>query len=277
MQLIIDSKAKLNNGIEIPYLGLGTFRAAEGETAKTAVKAALETGYRHIDTAMIYGNERSVGEAIKESKIAREDIFVTTKLWNSDHGYENVLQAYEKSLGKLGFDYVDLYLVHWPVQRKRLETWEAMEALYKDGKCKAIGVSNYMIQHLEELLDACEIRPTINQIELSPYNYGSRKTVVDFCLKKDIQVESYSPLTKGEKLKDPDLKKIADQYDKTTAQILIRWALQKQFVVIPKSSNPRRIRENADVFDFTISDEDMEYLDSLDENLVTSWNPTREP
>lgn len=218
-----DTRTKfLNNGVTIPALGLGVFRSPAGEMTRNAVLHALEAGYRHIDTAKIYGNEESVGQAIRESGIPRSEIFLTTKLWNSDHGYDATLRACDESLTKLGFHAVDLYLVHWPVQGLRLETWRAMETLLAEGKARAIGVSNYMVHHLEELLEHANVVPAINQIELSPYNYLYRKEVVDLCRANDIQVEAYSPLTKAQKLHDPKLVELARKYSKTAAQILIR-------------------------------------------------------
>jgi diketogulonate reductase-like aldo/keto reductase len=273
-QQTIDSTLPLNNGVEIPVVGLGVFRRPAGEATKSAVRYALEAGYRLIDTAKIYGNEASVGEAIRESGIPRSEVFVTTKLWNADHGYEATRRACAGSLRKLGLDTLDLYLVHWPVEGLRLETWRAMETLLAEGRCRAIGVSNYMVQHLEELLEHCVVAPAVNQIELSPYNYLSRKEVVDLCRAQGIQIEAYSPLTKGLKLKDPKLVRIAQTYAKSTAQVLVRWAVQHGFVVLPKSSSRERIRQNADVFDFAISEADMATLDSFDENLVTGWDPT---
>lgn len=277
MEMTIQSTARLNNGVEIPFLGLGVFQSPPGETTRKAVLYALEAGYRHIDTAKIYGNEQDVGQAIRESGIPRSEIFVTTKLWNQDHGYDATLKAFTKSNQRLGLDYIDLYLIHWPVRGLRLETWRAMETLLAEGKCRAIGVSNYLVRHLEELLDHCRVIPAVNQIELSPYCYLYRKETVDFCRAKGIWLEAYSPLTKGEKLRDPKLVKIASKYHKTPAQILIRWALQHQFIVIPKSVRRDRIRENAQVFDFSISPEDMSYLDTFNENLTTGWDPTHAP
>ena len=277
MKRTIDSTFTLNNGVEIPIIGLGVFRNPAGEVTRNAVRYALEAGYRLIDTAKVYGNEASVGEAIRHSGIPRSEVFVTTKLWNADHGYEATRRACAESLRKMGLDTLDLYLVHWPVEGLRLETWRAMEALLADGKCRAIGVSNYMVQHLEELLNHCAVAPAVNQIELSPYNYLSRKDVVDLCRAQGIQTEAYSPLTKGLKLKDPKLVRIAQTYAKSTAQIHVRWAVQRGFVVLPKSSSRERIRQNADVFDFAISETDMATLDSFDENLVTGWDPTEAP
>lgn len=277
MKLTINSKAKLINGDELPLLGLGVFRSPAGEVTKQAVIHALETGYRHIDTAKIYGNEQAVGQAIRESKINRSEIFVTTKLWSDDHGYDNAINACSQSLKELNLDYVDLYLIHWPVEGKRLDAWRAMETLLDEGKCHGIGVSNYMVLHLKELFDHCSVLPMVNQIELSPYNYLYRKSTVDLCRDQGILLVAYSPLTKGKKLEDPRLLDVVQKYNKSPAQILIRWALQQNFAVIPKSINRDRINENANVFDFSISEEDMDYLDSLNENLITGWDPTNAP
>ncbi len=277
MQIDIDSTAKIANGVKIPLIGFGVFRSPAGEVTSQAVGQALVAGYRHIDTARIYGNERAVGQAIRESGLAREEIFVTTKLWNADHGYEAAIAACLKSTKELDLDYIDLYLIHWPVEGKRLDSWRALETLLADGKCRAIGVSNYMVTHLKELIANCTVLPQVNQIELSPYNYVYRQEVVDLCRTNQIQLVAYSPLTKGKKLKDPALMDVAATYTKTPAQILIRWALQHKFVVIPKSVNPNRIRENADVFDFTISGADMDVLDGFNENLITGWDPTDVP
>ncbi len=273
----MQSSYTLNNGVKIPVIGLGVFRAPAGEITRNAIHHALEAGYRHIDTAKIYANEQDVGIAIAESAIPREEIFVTTKLWNDDQGYDSTLRALDESLDKLQMAYVDLYLMHWPVQGLRLESWKAMEQAYRNGKARAIGVSNFMQRHVAELLDHCEIVPVINQIELSPYNYLYRKETIDFCLEHDIEMEAYSPLTKGRKLDDSNLLKLAQKYGKTPAQILIRWALEHEFVVIPKSTKKERIIENISVFDFSISEEDMDFLDGLNENLVTGWDPTDAP
>jgi diketogulonate reductase-like aldo/keto reductase len=274
--LNIESKIRLNNGVEIPRLGLGVFRAPEGGTTRDAVKAALKLGYRHIDTAKVYGNEHDVGRGIRESGIPRDQIWVTTKLWNSDQGYQSTLQACDESLQKLGLDYLDLYLVHWPVPGARLESWRAMETLLAQGKCRTIGVSNFMVRHIEELLKHCKVVPAINQIELTPYNYLFRKAVVDICQANQIQMEAYSPLTKGLRLGDPKLVKIAEKYGKSTAQILIRWVVQQNTIVIPKSIKADRIQANAEIFDFEISAADMALLETFNENLVTGWDPTNQ-
>lgn len=267
----------LPGNVELPALGLGVFRAPRGRGTQDAVLTALEAGYRHIDTATVYESEADVGEAIRGSDIPREDVFVTTKLWNTDHGFDAALSACDASLARLGFDYVDLYLVHWPVPEARLDTWRAMERILGDGKARAIGVSNYMPGHLEELLADAAVPPAVNQFELSPFNYGSRRALVDLCDESGIVVEAYSPLTKGLKLGDPTLAAIGATHGKSPAQVLIRWALEHGFVVIPKSTNPERIRQNADVFDFSLSDGELAQLDALDEGLVTGWDPATEP
>jgi diketogulonate reductase-like aldo/keto reductase len=267
----------LNNGLKVPVIGLGVFKSPSGDTTQKAVQYALQVGYRHIDTAKIYANEQDVGKSIARSGIPREEIFVTTKLWNNDQGYKSTFKALEESLSKLSMDYVDLYLMHWPVEHLRLESWRAMETLLNNGKARSIGISNFMKRHVEELLDNCNIVPAVNQIELSPYNYLYRKETIDFCLTNNIKIEAYSPLTKGRKLDDSKLRDIADKYEKTPAQILIRWALELDFIVLPKSAREHRIIENADVLDFSISEEDMKYLEGLNENLVTGWDPTNAP
>lgn len=270
----LHSTYTLHNGVKIPFMGLGVFRSPAGEVTCNAVFHAIKAGYRHIDTAKIYANEQDVGKAIIESDVPREEIFVTTKLANGDQGYDSTLRAINESLNKLQMDYVDLYLMHWPVEDLRLESWKAMEQLLADGKARAIGISNFMKRHVEELLDHSKIMPVINQIELSPFNYLFRKDTIDFCLENDIEIEAYSPLTKGRKLDDPSLIAIADKYGKTSAQILIRWTLEHEFIVIPKSTKQHRIIENAAVFDFSLSKEDMDFLNGLNESLVTGWDPT---
>jgi diketogulonate reductase-like aldo/keto reductase len=267
----------LRAGVEIPRLGLGVYRAAAGGETAAAVESALRSGYRHIDTARIYRNEADVGAGLRASAVEREQVFVTTKLWNDDHGYQTTLDAFEASRRRLGLDVIDLYLVHWPVPGLRLDTWRAMEHLLETGKVRAIGVSNYMVRHLEELLAAAEVVPAVNQIELSPYNWVSRREVTGLCIAQQIAVEAYSPLTKGRKLTDAPLVAIATEHGKSTAQVLIRWALQKDLVVLPKSTRSERIAANADVFDFALTDNQMGVLDSLDEGLVTGWDPTDAP
>jgi diketogulonate reductase-like aldo/keto reductase len=297
MGLTSDTKIALNDGHAIPQLGLGVWQIRAGKSCEAAVLAALEAGYRHIDTASMYGNEESVGAAIRMSGIPRENIFVTTKLWNSDHG--NPERALGMSLRRLSLDYVDLYLVHYPVPQRR-QSWQALEKLRAQRKARSIGVSNFTIRHLTELLADSETVPAINQVEFHPYLY--QQDLLAFCRAQGIVIEAYSPLTTGERLNDPKLIEVAKRYasagpqpsqrrsqaglahgsseapaTKSTAQILIRWALQHQLVVIPKSAQRRRIFENADVFDFDISPRDMRILDNLNEDLRTCWDPTHAP
>ena len=272
MKLEISTKLEMNNGVKIPLFGLGTYLSESGTIVENAVKTALEVGYRHIDTAKFYFNEESVGKAVRESSIPREEIFVTTKLWNSDHGYEQALEAFEGSLKRLDIDYIDLFLIHWPLEKLRNETWKALEKVHKEGKCNAIGVSNYTINHLKELLEICEIKPAVNQVEFHPFLF--QKNLMDFCRKNEIILEGYSPFAKGQRINDPKLIPIAEKYSKTNAQIIIRWHLQHNVVVIPKSANKNRIKENSEVYDFNISEEDMNYLDSLNENFRCTWDPT---
>ena len=272
MNLNIKSLMGLNNGEKIPIFGFGTYLNDKGKQTIDSILYAFEIGYRHIDTATFYGNEREIGQAIYKSDIPRKEIFVTTKLWNSDHGYQKALDAFNLSLEKLGLDYVDLYLIHWPVENLRLESWRALQKLYNDGLCKSIGVSNYMERHLEELLNQSDIVPVVNQVEFSPFLY--LRELQNYCESQDIALESYSPLTKGYKLKDSKLNEIAQKYTKSAAQILIRWCLQKGVIVIPKSVQKEHIKQNSNVFDFNISESDMIKLGNLNENYHSSWDPT---
>lgn len=271
MELNINSTKKLNNDVEIPRLGFGTYRIKADKIAVETVTYALETGYRHVDTATAYQNEKGVGKAIKESGIPREDIFITTKLWNEDHGYDSALRAFDVSLKKLGTGYIDLYLIHWPVSRKRIDSWKALEKIYNDGRARSIGVSNFTINHLKELLSETEIVPVINQVEFHPFLY--QKELMNFCREKNIAIEAYSPVVRAKKFNNPVLKDTAQKYSKTPAQILIRWGLQHDLITIPKSSNRERIEENADVFSFNIQEDDMQKLNNLNEDYRVSWSP----
>jgi diketogulonate reductase-like aldo/keto reductase len=275
MEIRIDTRVGMNHGGSIPVFGLGVYEAGPGRGTRDAVAEALEAGYRHIDTAAMYGNEWEVGEAIRDSDVPREEVFVTTKLWNSDHGHDRALRAFDESLDRLGFDYVDLYLLHWPVEGLRGDSWCALETIRADGRARAIGVSNYTIRHLEELLAHCNTVPAVNQVEFSPFLY--QRELLSWCRDHDIRLEAYSPLTKGRKLDDETLRAVGARHGKSPAQILIRWALQRDTVVIPKSAHPGRIRENADVFDFELPPADLKTLDALDRNLHTTWDPTGAP
>jgi methylglyoxal/glyoxal reductase len=267
------STTTLNNGVKMPWLGFGVFKVQEGEEVVNSVKTALEVGYRAIDTAAIYGNEEGVGKAIAESNVPREELFVTTKVWNGDQGYESALAAFETSLNKLGLDYLDLYLIHWPVPSKGLylETWKALEKLYKDGRVRAIGVSNFNVNHLEDLLANCEIKPMVNQVEYHPV--FNQKELQDFCKKNEIQLEAWSPLMQGNLLNDPVLVEIANKYNKSTAQVILRWDIQTGVVSIPKSIKPNRIAENADIFDFELTQEDLNQISTLNQNQRQFGDP----
>ena len=275
MQTTVEPVATLNNGVMIPRLGLGVYQSSPGQVTQKAVEYALKIGYRHIDTARIYNNESDVGSALRNSGIRREDVFITTKLWNSDQGYETALKACDASLKRLGLKYLDLYLIHWPVQETRDESWKALAQLLKEGKTRAIGVSNYTVRHLTELLEQSDTVPLVNQVEFSPFLY--QKQLLDYCEKNKIQLEAYSPLTQGEKLNHPKIQQIAKKHNKTPAQVLIRWSLQHNLITIPKSVREERIKENSQVFDYNLTNEDMRILDSLDENFRNSWDPTNMP
>ena len=268
----IQSTVKLNNDVRMPILGLGVYQSPPGRVTRNAVNFALRVGYRHVDTARIYDNEADVGEAVRESGVPRGDLFVTTKLWNSDQGYDSTLRACEASLKRLGLDYLDLYLVHFPVPDVRKESWRAMETLLKKGRCRAIGVSNFTIRHLEELIEESHVIPSVNQVELHPFLY--QEELLKYCQDRGIQVEAYSPLARGERLQDPRIASLATKYSKSPAQLMIRWGIEHGLVVIPKSTREERIRENSQVFDFDISDDDMRSLDSLNEDLRLNWDPT---
>jgi len=269
----INTKLRLNNGVEIPALGLGTYLSKPGKDTYEAIRFALDIGYRHIDTATLYANEEDVGKAIRDSGIPREEIFVTTKVWNTDQGFDSTLKAFYKSLKKLKFDYVDLYLIHWPQPKTRCDTWRALIQIYDENRASAIGVSNYTIRHIEEVLHGSPFKPLVNQIEFSPYLY--QKDILAYCTRRNILVEAYTPLVRGKKFGDPKLIAMAEKYSKTPAQILIRWALQVGTIVLPKSVHPERIKENADVFDFEISEDDMELMEEFNQNFRVAWDPTK--
>ncbi|HZG71815.1 MAG TPA: aldo/keto reductase [Chondromyces sp.] len=265
----------LHNGVKMPWFGIGVFKVEEGPELVDALKAAIKHGYRSIDTAAIYQNEEGVAEGIRAgieaANISREELFITSKVWNADLGYESTLAAFETSLRKLGLDYLDLYLIHWPVEGKYIDAWRALETLYKQGKVRAIGVSNFQIHHLEKLMKDAEIKPMINQVEYHP-----RLTQIElqaFCREHDIQLEAWSPLMQGQLLEDRVLQGIAKKYNKSVAQVILRWDLQNRVVTIPKSTKEHRIIENAAIFDFELSVKDMNQIDSLNENLRVGPDP----
>ena len=267
----LSSTVKLNNGVEIPVLGLGTYQLEEGGQAYNAVKFAIETGYKHIDTAAAYHNERSIGKAIKDSGIKREDIFITTKLWNEEQRRDNQYQAFGESLERLGVDYVDLYLIHWPVREKYVESWRILEKIYKEGRARAVGVSNFNIRHLEDIFAASDLIPAVNQVECHPWL--TQVELADYTQKKGIIFEPWSPFGVGRLLSDDNLKAIAAKYNKTTAQLILKWGLQRGFINIPKSSSNERITENAQIFDFIITDEDMAAIFRLNIDKRTGADP----
>ncbi len=261
----------LYNNVRMPYFGLGVFQTSEGKEVIDSVSYALKVGYRHIDTASAYGNEKGVGIAIANSGINREEIFVTSKVWNSDQGYDSTLKAYDNSLKRLGFDYLDLFLVHWPVKGKYKETWHALETLYKQGRVKAIGISNFLKHHLEDLLNSAEIVPMVNQMEFHPYLI--QQELVDFCKAHKIQYEAWSPLIQGEIFNVELINRLAQKYNKNAAQIVLRWDLQKGVVTIPKSVKPERILSNSKIFDFELTGDDMRAIDSLNSNKRFGADP----
>jgi len=259
----------LSNNYKIPNIGFGTFRTPSGEETEQSVINAIKSGYRHIDCAAAYGNEKSVGEAIRKSGVAREELFVTSKLWNDNKGYEETLAAFNQTLEDLQLDYLDLYLIHWPIakvsknnwQKANSESWRAFEKLYKQGKVKAIGVSNFLPHHFEPLLKTAKILPMVNQIELHPGMLQDK--TVEFCKQHNILVEAWAPFSNGQIFNHPVLKEIADQYKKSVAQLSLRWIIQKGIVPLPKSVTPERIKNNLEVFDFEISSQDVDRIDRL--------------
>jgi diketogulonate reductase-like aldo/keto reductase len=254
----------LNNGIEIPQLGFGVWRVPADDTQR-AVAAALDAGYRHIDTAKLYDNEEGVGAAIRESGLERDEVFVTTKVWNSDQGYDDTMRAFDASMERLGFDVLDLYLIHWPLPGKGLaaDTWRAMEKLYLDGRIRAIGVSNFHPHHLKALIEHAEIVPTVNQVELHPYLQQDDVRAANN--QHGVATEAWSPIAKGgDLLRDPVVQRLAEKHGRTPAQVVLRWHIQRDTIVIPKSVTPGRIKENIDIFDFELDAEDMTAVNGLD-------------
>ena len=271
MSLKISDGIKLNNGIKIPKFGFGTYNLTDKRETFNAVRAALDAGYRLIDTARMYNNEELIGKAVNESGIPREEIFITTKLWTNEHGYDNAHRVFKDSLKKLNTGYIDLFLIHWPSGGKRKETWQAMQEIAATGECRAIGVSNFTERHIDELVESGGTVPAVNQVEFSPFLY--QKNLLDYCRGNGIQLEAYSPLVRGYKVDDKRITPIAEKYEKTNAQVILRWILQHNVIAIPKSSHEKRIKENADIFDFELEEEDMKKLNGFSEGLRYADDP----
>lgn len=266
-------KAILNNGVKMPYIGLGVFRMEDNVENEVAIEYALSVGYRHIDTAAYYMNEDTVGRAVQNSGIPREDIFITTKLWNDDQRSGRIMEAFETSLYNLGTDYIDLYLIHWPVSGKFMDTWLVMEELYKNKRVRAIGVSNFKEHHLETLKKVSSITPAVNQVELHPYL--NQQSLLDYCKKEGIQLEAWSPFAanKTDLLKEKIVADLAEKYSKTPAQIILRWDYQRNIVTIPKSSNKKRLEENINIFDFKLNEDDILLINTLNKNYRVGADP----
>ena len=274
-QLKIDSRVTLSDGNIMPLLGLGVWDAKSGKETYDAVIHALKSGYRHIDTAEMYDNEKDVGSAVIESGLPREEIFITTKLWDSGMGYDHALKSFDISLRKLNLEYVDLYLIHWPEKGSKLEIWSALEKIKKEGRCRSIGVSNFAPKHLKEILNNSDLPIAVNQIEMSPFL--QQQEISSFCIKEKIHLTGYCPLARGNRFNNPILCRLAEETNKSAAQVMIRWALQSGHTVIPKSARPQRIEENADVFDFKLTEDQMKMLDELEEGLRFCPDPLRLP
>lgn len=267
----VQDTTTLHNGVKMPWLGFGVFKVKDGDEVVDAVKTAIEAGYRSIDTAKAYNNESGVAQGIRESGIAREDLFITTKVWNSDQGYESTLAAFEESMKRLELEYLDLYLIHWPVKGKYKDTWRALEKLHKEGRVRAIGVSNFQIHHLEDLMMDATVKPAVNQVELHPLL--TQTELREYCSKHDIQIEAWSPLGQGNLMEHPLLQDIAAKYGKSPAQVILRWDLQNGIVTIPKSVTPERIRANTELYDFELNVEEMEQINRLNENKRFGSDP----
>lgn len=267
----INGTFTLNNGVEMPYFGLGTWQASEGPEVKNAIHYALDAGYRLIDTAAFYKNEQSVGEAIREHGISRDKVFVTTKLWTNEMDFDLALKAYDTSLKRLGMDQVDLYLIHWPVTGKFKQAWKALEKIYKEGRVRAIGISNFLPVHLKQLLPDIEIMPAVNQMEFHPYLI--QQELVDMCAENQIVYQAWSPIMQGRVFEIPLLKQIGRKYGKNQAQVVLRWDLQRGVATIPKSINQARVDANANIFDFELTTDDMKAIDGLDCNQRFGYDP----
>lgn len=267
----IQDTVTLNNDVKMPGFGLGVFKVEEGIDTVATVKTGLDLGYRLIDTAAMYENETGVGQAIQESGVSREEIFITSKVRNEDHGYDNTLKAFDETLKKLGTDYLDLYLIHWPIPGKYKDTWRAIEKIYEDGRARAIGVSNFHVHHLEELLKDAKFVPAVNQIEYHPHL--TQEDLLLFCKENGIQMQAWSPLKRGQIVDVPEIKEIADKYGKSAAQIVLRWDIQNGVLTIPKSVKKNRLQENAAIFDFELTVEEMQKLNGLNKNDRAGSNP----
>ncbi|MFF1922053.1 aldo/keto reductase [Streptomyces sp. NPDC058221] len=264
----------LNNAVQIPQLGFGTFQIPADETRATTL-AALETGYRHIDTAEMYGNEKEVGQAVRDSGLDRADVFVTSKLDNGDHAHDDALKAFDRTMDELGFDYLDLFLIHWPLPGKGdfVETWKALEEIYRSGRAKAIGVSNFQPHHLRRLLEGSDVVPVVNQIEVHPYL--TQDDVRAFGAEHEIVTEAWSPIAQGKVLDDPTINRIAERVGKTPAQVTLRWHIQRGDIVFPKSVTQKRIEENFDLFDFELAEGDVGEISALNRDERTGFDPDR--
>ena len=271
MTLTIHDGPTLHNGIVMPWLGLGVFKVPDGEQVENAVKAAVELGYRSIDTAAIYNNEAGVGRAVRQCGVPRDQLFVTTKLWNADQGHDSGLRAFDASLERLGMDYVDLYLIHWPVKGKYKDSWRALEKTYADGRARAIGVSNFLVHHLEDVMADAKVMPMANQVEFHPRLVQPQ--LLGFCNRHRIQLEAWSPLMQGRVFDIPELGQIAQAHGRTISQVVLRWNIQKGVVTIPKSVHRERIAENAGIFEFHLSDDEMKRIDALDANQRIGPDP----
>ncbi|HET9173711.1 MAG TPA: aldo/keto reductase [Candidatus Saccharimonadales bacterium] len=266
-------EVQLNTGSALPVVGFGTWEISGDREAELAVSSAIACGYRHIDTAKIYGNERGVGIAIQKSDIPRSEIFVTTKLWNDDHGYDSAMSALDTSLDKLNLEYVDLYLIHWPATKRRHDAWRALEEQQQLGKAKNIGVSNFTIDHLEQLRAHSNTMPSVNQVEFHPFIYEQQKPLLDYCREAGVIIEAYSPLSRLKGVSGGEIHRIAESHHKTPQQIVLRWCLQHNTVPLPRSTNAEHMKQNIEIFDFNLSDEDMEALNSISDGERVTWDP----
>ncbi len=271
MSKVFSATKELINGITMPQLGLGVYKMTDPQQTVEAITYAIETGYRAIDTATIYDNERETGEAVRHASVPRKELFITSKVWNTDQGYDQTLRAFEASLERLGLDYLDLYLTHWPVSEKYVDTYRAIERLYDEKLIRATGVSNHHAHHLEKIFTKANVMPMVNQIELHPRL--TQEPLRNFCKDNGIAITSWSPLARGQLLTEPTLLTIGDKFGKTPAQVIIRWHLQNDLIVIPKSVTPERIKENSEVADFELSHSDMEMIDALNLNERTGTDP----